>query len=309
MDTEVHAYLLEAAAGESQKTGALPEAIDLRQQALALRRAADDRPREGANLRLLGVLHRQWSGDKAEYLRFARAAVKVLEPLGLSGELAKAYANLSHVHCLLSNYDEAIDLGARAVRLAQASSDSAALALPPNRHGTAQLCKTNDANARAQLERALELAIDAQSEDLAAEIFISLQTAAIIHHDHAFALEVGARGLVYCEARDFDGYPLSFVVVALSHSSVWVAGTKVNSRRAVRAAQHGSARTCDLRIRTAPATGKTRDAPGVRARPHLARRRHRRFLARRANQVAHAAGRIQTACDCCSVRRGGVATR
>ena len=209
MDTEVHAYLLEAAAGESQKTGALPEAIDLRQQALALRRAADDRPREGANLRLLGVLHRQWSGDKAEYLRFARAAVDVLEPLGPSGELAKAYANLSHVHCLLSNYDEAIDLGARAVHLAQASSDSAALALALNRHGTAQLYKTNDAHARAQLERALTLAIDAQSEDLAAEIYISLQTAAIIHHDHAFALEVGARGLVYCEARDFDGYAIS----------------------------------------------------------------------------------------------------
>jgi len=209
IDTEVRAILLEATAGELQKTGALPEAIDLRLQALALRRAAADRQREGTNLRLLGVLHRQWSGDKAEYLRFARAAVEVLEPLGPSGELAKAYASLSHVHCLLSNYNEAIDWGARAVHLAQASSDSAALALALNRHGTAQLYKTNDAHARAQLERALALAIDAQSEDLAAEIYISLQTAAIIHHDHAFALDVGSRGLVYCEARDFDGYAIS----------------------------------------------------------------------------------------------------
>ena len=76
VDMEVHAYLLEAAAGELQKTGELQDAIDLRQQALALRRAAGDRQREGINLRLLGVLHRQWSGDKAEYLRFARAAVE-----------------------------------------------------------------------------------------------------------------------------------------------------------------------------------------------------------------------------------------
>ena len=174
-----------------------------------MRRAAGDRQREGVNLRLLGVLHRQWSGDKAEYLRFARAAVEMLEPLGPSGELAKAYASLSHVHCLLSNYDEAIDWGARAVHLARASSDPAALALALNRHGTAQLYKTNDADARAQLERALALAIEAQVEELAAEIFISLQTGAIIHHDHAFALEVGERGIAYREARDLDGYAIS----------------------------------------------------------------------------------------------------
>ena len=223
VDMEVHAYLLEAAAGELQKTGELQDAIDLRQQALALRRAAGDRQREGINLRLLGVLHRQWSGDKAEYLRFARAAVEMLEPLGPSGELAKAYASLSHVHCLLSNYDEAIDWAARAVQLARASSDSAALALALNRHGTAQLYKTNDGDARAQLERALALAIDAQVEELAAEIFISLQTGAIIHHDHAFALEVGERGIAYCEARDLDGYAISlrcrcaYSLVSLGH--------------------------------------------------------------------------------------------
>ena len=223
VDMEVHAYLLEAAAGELQKTGELQDAIDLRQQALALRRAAGDRQREGINLRLLGVLHRQWSGDKAEYLRFARAAVEMLEPLGPSGELAKAYASLSHVHCLLSNYDEAIDWAARAVQLARASSDSAALALALNRHGTAQLYKTNDGDARAQLERALALAIDAQVEELAAEIFISLQTGAIIHHDHAFALEVGERGIAYCDARDLDGYAISlrcrcaYSLVSLGH--------------------------------------------------------------------------------------------
>ena len=223
VDMEVHAYLLEAAAGELQKTGELQDAIDLRRQALALRRAAGDRQREGINLRLLGVLHRQWSGDKAEYLRFARAAVEMLEPLGPSGELAKAYASLSHVHCLLSNYDEAIDWAARAVQLARASSDSAALALALNRHGTAQLYKTNDGDARAQLERALALAIDAQVEELAAEIFISLQTGAIIHHDHAFALEVGERGIAYCDARDLDGYAISlrcrcaYSLVSLGH--------------------------------------------------------------------------------------------
>jgi len=209
INTEARAALLEAAASESQKTGALQEAIELRQEALALRRGAGDRKHEGVNLRLLGVLHRQSTGSKTEYLRYAEAAVEVLEPLGPSGELAKAYANLSHVLCLLSKYDEAIDWGARALRLAQASSDTAALALALNRHGTAQLYKSHSEEARAQLERALALAIDGRFEDLAADIYISLQTGAVNHHDHAFALEVGRRGIAYCEARDFDGYALS----------------------------------------------------------------------------------------------------
>lgn len=208
-DAASRAGLLEAAAVELQKTGALQRAIEMREEALQLRRAAGDRQREGVNLRLLGVLHRQSSGDKAKYLEFAKAAVGVLEPLGPGGELAKAYASLSHVLCLLSDFDASIAWGERAVRLAQACGDQAALALALNRQGTARLYKSNDAQARAQLESALALAVDAGFEGLAAEIHISLQTGAIIHHDTARALEDGRRGLAYCEARDFDGAALS----------------------------------------------------------------------------------------------------
>ena len=219
-------YLLEAAASESQKTGALQEAIDLRQQALALRRAADDRQREGTNLRLLGVLHRQSSGDKAEYLRFARAAVEVLEPLGPSGELAKAYASLSQCICLLSNYDEAIDWGARAVHLAQASSDSAALALALNRHGTAQLYKTNDARARAQLERALALAIDAALKtwrQISTSAFRPARSTTTITHLRSTL--VGAVSPTATRAIS-TAMPLVCAVVARIRLPVSAAGTK-----------------------------------------------------------------------------------
>ena len=203
------AAMLEAAAIELQKTGDLQEAIDLRQQALALRRDSGEREREGVNLRMLGVLHRQSSGDTAQYIKFARGAVEVLEPLGSSGELAKAYASLSHVFCLRSDFDAAIDWGARAVQMAQESDDAAALALALNQHGTAQIYKDNSAQARAELERALALAVDGGFEGLAADIYISMQTGAINYHDYTLALEVGRRGIAYCEARDFDGAALS----------------------------------------------------------------------------------------------------
>jgi DNA-binding CsgD family transcriptional regulator/tetratricopeptide (TPR) repeat protein len=209
IDAAARADLLEAAAIELQKTGALQEAIERREEALALRRGTGDRQREGVNLRLLGVLHRQSSGDKAQFMFFAQTAVDVLEPLGPSGELAKAYASLSHVLCLLSDIDNSIDWGERAVKMAQQSGDEAALALALNRHGTAQLYKSNDAQARALLERALTLAVDARFEGLAAEIHICMQTGAIIHHDNVRALEVGRRGIAYCEARDFDGAAFS----------------------------------------------------------------------------------------------------
>ena len=203
------AVVLEAAAVELQKTGALPEAIELREQALAIWRAAGDREREGVNLRLLGVLHRQSSGDTNRYMECAQAAANVLERLGPSGELAKAYASLSHVFCLQSDFDRAIELGARAAVMAEACSDTAALALALNRVGTARLFKNNDAHARAQLERALALAVDGRFEGLAADIHVSLQTGAIIHHENGRALELGRRGIAYCEDRDIDGTALS----------------------------------------------------------------------------------------------------
>jgi DNA-binding CsgD family transcriptional regulator len=229
LEAGARAGLLEETASELHITGALAEAIELREQALALRRAAGDRLREGVNLRLLGTLHRQASGDKAKYLQYARAAVDVLEPLGAGGELANAYSTLSHVLCLRSEYDAAIDWGERAVALAQASGDAAALALAANRVGTARLYKGDDARARAQLEGALALAQRERFDGLAADIFVSLQTGTLIHQDHAFAIGVGERGIAYCEARDLDGYALSLRVrCAYSHISLgrWEQGER-----------------------------------------------------------------------------------
>jgi DNA-binding CsgD family transcriptional regulator len=203
------AALLEAAARELQLINALQEAISLREQALQLHRQqdcdADGAQRIGVNLRLLSVLHGQLTGRKGEYLRLAQAAVDTLESLRPSGELAKAYATLSHVLCLHSEYDAAIEWGERAAAMAERFDDPAARVLALSRLGAARIFRADDASARAMVERALALAIESRFEGLAAEIFVSLQTLAIIHHDHHYALDVGARGLAYCEARDMDG--------------------------------------------------------------------------------------------------------
>jgi DNA-binding CsgD family transcriptional regulator len=204
-DPAVRATLLEAAANELQLTRAFAEAITLREQALVLRRQLGDLLRAGSNLRLIGVVHSQL-GRETEYLEYAQAAAAQLEPLGATGELAKAYASLSDAHCLLSNYDTAITFGEQAVSLAEQLDDPAARVLALSRLGAAHLCRADDADARAQVERALSLAIELRFEGLAATSFVSLQTQAINHHDYAYALELAARGLAYCEARDLDGF-------------------------------------------------------------------------------------------------------
>jgi len=201
--------LLEAAAREVQLVDALEEAIGLREQALRLRQKhgqhGDNAQRIGANLRLLSVLHAQLTGRKGESRRYAEAAVEMLEPLGPGGELAKAYATLAHAHYIRSEYDRAIALAQRAAAMAEQLGDRAARVLALNALGSARICRVADASARAQVECALALAIDSGFEGLAADIFISLQTLAFNHHDHLYSLDVGARGIAYCEARDLDG--------------------------------------------------------------------------------------------------------
>lgn len=210
-DAEARATLLEAAACELHLINALQDAIELCDQALALRRSLGHALHVGVNVRMLGALHRQSSGNKTEYHRYAQSAVEVLEPLGPSAELAKAYATMSHVLCLLSDYDAAIEWGQRAVELAEVLDDDAARVVALNRLGAARIYRADDASARAQVERALALAIQGGFEGLAADIFVTLQTLTLIYHDHRYALDVAARGIVYCEARDMDGYVASLL--------------------------------------------------------------------------------------------------
>jgi len=200
--------LLEAAAREMQRVNALEDAIALREEALCVRRQtqqADSAQRIGVNLRLLSVLHAQLSGRDGASLRYARDAVAMLEPLGPSAELAKAYATLAHAYYLRSDYDAAITLGERAATVAERFDDPAARVLSLAALGSARICRVADARARAQVERALALAIECGCEELAADVFVSLQTLAFNHHDPRYALDVGERGIAYCEARDLDG--------------------------------------------------------------------------------------------------------
>ena len=87
------------------------------ERALALWREAGDRLREGDALRRLSRI--RWNMCRGrEAVAAAEAAVSVLEPLGPSVELARAYATFANQRMLHADYDVAIDLALRAQALA-----------------------------------------------------------------------------------------------------------------------------------------------------------------------------------------------
>src|SRR5262245_24113693 len=98
-DDDARAGLLEARSYECYLIGDTPGAVAQREAALALRRAAGDRLKEGDNLRWLSRLH-WFLGNDAEARRHAEAAVQVLEALPASTALAMAYSNKAQLHML-----------------------------------------------------------------------------------------------------------------------------------------------------------------------------------------------------------------
>ena len=93
-DTATVAGLYDGLAYELGLLDRWEDAADAGERALALWRQAGDRLREGATLRQLSrTMWRLCRG--AEATAAAEAAVAILEPLGPTAELARAYANLA----------------------------------------------------------------------------------------------------------------------------------------------------------------------------------------------------------------------
>jgi len=104
------------------------------ERALALWRAIGDRRREGETLRLLArTMWRLCRG--AEAVALAEAAVRVLEPLGHSRELAWAYANLAGQYMSDGRYAEAIEYAQRAQEVARAVGATEVLSEALNTEG------------------------------------------------------------------------------------------------------------------------------------------------------------------------------
>ena len=155
------------------------EAVDAIDQAIAIHRRSGDAAREGRALRmraqLLGCI-----GRGREAAETVREAVRVLEQCPPGAELARAYASLAGQAMQDYDFAETIELGGKAIAVAEEVDDVEALVSALANVGTAELFGGYPGGS-TKLERSLELARQARLGTRAGGAYINLALG-LIHH-------------------------------------------------------------------------------------------------------------------------------
>jgi DNA-binding CsgD family transcriptional regulator/tetratricopeptide (TPR) repeat protein len=191
LSVERSAELLSGYAYECYLTDRLEEAIAAQEEAV-------ERSPDGDMLRLLSRFY--WFGGRnADAEATARAAVDA-SPEGV--HLARAYSNLAQLRLLAYECEPAIELGRRALELAD---DEVAVHALTN-IGSAQVLAGSEAEGRATLEESLRRALALGLEDDAGRGYANLASTAVERRQFALADRYLADGIPYCDEHDLLSY-------------------------------------------------------------------------------------------------------
>ncbi len=196
------AELRERLAYELYLTAALDEAIREQGAALGLRRSLGNLLAVGENLRWLSRLS-WYAGRPREALLHAEEAVATLGQLGLTPELAMAMSNQSQVLMLRSSYREAVEVGRRAVAIAEQISDVESRVHALNNIGTSRN-RLGESDGVADLELSLMLALAHRMVDHAARAYVNLLTEAFVVRRSDLIERYLQPALDYLAAHDVD---------------------------------------------------------------------------------------------------------
>ncbi len=198
--------LFERHAYECYLTSQPQRASESRHQALAEHEAEGDRLRQGDTHRWLSRL--AWfSGDGATAATEAGRAIELLEPLGPTTELARAYSNQSQLCMLGDDLVGAREWGGRAILLAEELDDQETLAHALNNVGTAE-AMSGVAGGMVTLERSLRIAEPLGLEEHVARALTNLTSCAVAMHDLGPGLRWADEGIDYCREHDLDSWRL-----------------------------------------------------------------------------------------------------
>jgi len=181
-----------------------PAALDAAQTALELRSSLGDRRGEGELLRWLSRLH-WWLGNTAEAHRLADEAVRVLEGLGPSAELAMAYSNASQLHMLAQAHEPAVAWADKAMETARAVGDVPALAHALNNLGSARL-RAGDLSGADLLQESFELARSNGLDEHAARALSNLGWTALDFRWYSKARGFLEQGIALATDSELAGY-------------------------------------------------------------------------------------------------------
>ncbi len=197
LTAEARADLLERRAYECFLVNESAATIASLQQAIELSRSLGDRLRVGRLLcSLARALHE--SGRDSEGTVLVREAVELLEPLGDSRELGRAFGTRAQFCMLRDDLEQTVTWGDKAIELADRYNDTETLVHALNTVGTA-LLNVGSAEGADRLERSLRLARSAGLDVDVGRAFNNLVAGALVSRDYGLAERYVGAGIEYCE--------------------------------------------------------------------------------------------------------------
>ena len=229
-DPAVAAQLYDGLAFEASLIDRFQDAADARIRALELWRRAGNELREGDTTRRLSrTMWRLCRGEDA--LAAAQNAVAILEPLGSTGELAWAYANLANQHMLYAEHTAAIDLARRAQAIAEPLDMFDVLSDALN----TEACSTasNDGDWAPLLLRALDIAVSHGVEEQAGRAYANLYMMFCDERRFPEAERYFVDGLTYCTEHDIGTFATCLRgerTVTLERTGQWPESAALSAR-------------------------------------------------------------------------------
>jgi len=179
------------------------DAVEAGSRALMLWRAAHDRLREGETLRRLGCTATHLCRGR-EAAAWAAAAVSILEPMGVTTGLARAYSSLAAQRMCNDEHEEAIALAVRARAIAEPLGVPEVVSDSLNTEG----CSAASLGRpwTGQLHRALEIALSEGLEEQAGRAYVNLYSVYSDARRFAEGERYYADGVAYCDEHDVTTY-------------------------------------------------------------------------------------------------------
>jgi DNA-binding CsgD family transcriptional regulator len=155
----------------------------------------------GALASLALMMHDAGRAPDAEAL--VGEAVVLAEPLGPSGELARAYAGSAHLGMAFDDLERTIDWGQRAIELAESLDETEILVHALTSVGT-MLLKADRSDGRERLERALQLALEAGLDGAVGRAFNNLVNASVWSRNYDVAERYVEPGIEFALEHGLD---------------------------------------------------------------------------------------------------------
>jgi DNA-binding CsgD family transcriptional regulator/tetratricopeptide (TPR) repeat protein len=206
------ATVLEELASAAYVVSRVEEAFRAIERAIEIHREAGDEEAVGRCTRVLSRLH-WFAGDGTAARERALEAIAILEPLGESVELARAYSGLSQLAMLAEDADESLELGERALELATRLGDESTRA-----HALVNMACTKvhlDHRQAPALLEAHAVADAAGGREEATRALGNLGYVLMSWAQPEPAARYAERGLAYAEEHEVHAY-VSYITTALA---------------------------------------------------------------------------------------------